>query len=136
MSCFETLKAKGYRMTAERRAILEILHSTDGHITADRIYHQVRAKFPKANKSTVYRTLELLKGLNLVAETNLGGNSVCYHHIEQSHHHHLVCQKCGRVYDVDAAVFAPLQELLIKKYQFVPDIRHLAIFGYCPKCQG
>ena len=135
MSCFQTLKEKGYRLTPQRQVILEILHQTGGHITAEKIYYQVRARLPKANKSTVYRTLELLKKLNLVAETNLGGNSVCYHHAEQAHHHHLVCQKCGRIIDLDESVLSPLKDVLSRDYSFDADLRHLAIFGCCSQCR-
>jgi len=135
MSCFHTLKEKGYRLTLQRQVILETLHETDVHITAEEIYYRVRARCPSANKSTVYRTLELLKKLNLVAETNLGENSLYYHHREKADHHHLICQRCGRVFDVDVGSFTPLKGLLIRKYNFLPDIRHLAIFGYCLNCQ-
>ncbi|MBE9482181.1 MAG: transcriptional repressor, partial [Chloroflexi bacterium] len=110
MSCFQTLKEKGYRLTPQRKVILEILHQTDEHVTAENIYDRVRARLPRANKSTIYRTLELLKKLNLVAETNLGGNSVYYHHIEQAHHHHLVCQECGAIIDLDESVVSPFKD--------------------------
>ena len=134
MSCFQTLKEKGYRPTPQRQAILEMLHQTDEHITAENIYDRVRARLPRANKSTVYRTLELLKKLNLVAETNLGGNSVCYHHIEQAHHHHLVCQECGAIIDLDESVVSPFKDALLREYGFIADLKHLAIFGRCVNC--
>ena len=135
MGCFETLKEKGYKLTPQRALVLETLHDSDGHITAEEIYDYVRAKCPGINKSTVYRTLELLKKLNLVVETNLGGDRLCYHHAEKGHHHHLICQRCGRVFDVEEEVLAPLEELLISKYGFLPNIKHLAIFGHCLDCQ-
>ena len=135
MGCFETLKEKGYKLTPQRALVLETLHDSDGHITAEEIYDCVRAKCPGINKSTVYRTLELLKKLNLVAETNLGGDRLCYHHAEKGHHHHLICQRCGRVFDVEEEVLTPLEELLISKYGFLPNIKHLAIFGHCVDCQ-
>jgi Fur family ferric uptake transcriptional regulator len=134
MSCFQTLKEKGYRLTPQRKVILEMLHQTDEHITAEIIYDRVRARIPRANKSTIYRTLELLKKLNLVAETNLGGNSVCYHHIEQAHHHHLVCQECGAIIDLDESVVSPFKDALLREYGFIANLRHLAIFGRCVKC--
>lgn len=136
MSCFQALKEKEYRLTPQRAIILEALHQAEGHITAEQIYGQVQAKYPKINKSTVYRTLELLKNLNLVAETDLGGDRLYYHHIEKGYHHHLVCQRCGQVIDVDAGVLAPLKDLLTENYDFLPDIRHLAIFGHYIDCRA
>ena len=87
------------------------------------------------NKSTVYRTLELLSNLGLVDETDLGDDKLYYHHVEKGHHHHLICQKCGRVFDVEEDIFDSFKETLIREYNFIPDIRHLAIFGHCLACE-
>ena len=57
MSCYQILKEKGYRLTSQRLAILDVLHSSDKHLAAEDIYNQVRAKYPRINRSTVYRTL-------------------------------------------------------------------------------
>jgi Fur family ferric uptake transcriptional regulator len=135
MSCFQTLKEKGYKLTPQRVAVLEVLHESDEHITAADIYQKAQAKYPQVNKSTVYRTLELMKELRLVTETNLGGDRFCYHHAEKGHHHHLICQRCGKVVDLDEAELTPFKELLTSKYNFIPEIRHLAIFGYCLNCK-
>lgn len=135
MSCHEALREKGYRLTPQRSLILDILHHANKHITAEEILNEVRARYPKVNKSTVYRTLELLERLGLVDETDLGGDRLCYHHVEKGHHHHLVCRKCGRVFDVEEEIIDPLKKSLIEKYGFVPDIRHLAIHGYCLTCR-
>ena len=135
MSCFQTLKEKGYKLTPQRVAVLQILHESDEHITAADIYKRVQARYPHVNKSTVYRTLELMKDLELVTETDLGGDRLCYHHAEKGHHHHLICQRCGRVIDLDEAALASFQELLTSNYNFLPEIRHLAIFGRCLNCR-
>jgi len=134
MGCQEVLKEKGYRITPQRSMILDVLHRAEKHITPEDIHKQVSSIYPEVNKSTVYRTLELLKKLDLVDETNLGGNKLYYHHAEHGHHHHLICHKCGRAIEVDEEIFNPIQETLIKKYHFVPDIRHLALFGHCVNC--
>lgn len=135
MSCHQSLREKGYRLTPQRSLILDILHHASKHITAEEIHTEVRAKYPKVNKSTIYRTLELLKRLGLVDETDLGEGRLCYHHVEKGHHHHLVCQKCGKVFDMDEEILDPLRRSLIQKYNFVPDIRHLVIHGYCLTCE-
>ena len=69
---------QGYRLTPQRLMILSAIENTDEHISAEEIYAQVVARYPNVNISTVYRTLELLKGLGLVTETNLGGGRVRY----------------------------------------------------------
>jgi Fur family transcriptional regulator, ferric uptake regulator len=135
MSCFEILKEKGYRLTPQRLMVLETLHQAEDHISAPEIFARVQAKYPFVNKSTVYRTLELLKELGLVTETEFGGDTLYYHHADKGHHHHLICEKCGRVIEVTEDVLAPLDEALRARCQFSADLRHLAIRGRCLNCR-
>ena len=92
------------------------------------------ARYPNVNISTVYRTLELLKRLCLVTETDLGEGRVRYHPREKGHHHHLVCQECGAIIDLDESLLAPLKSALLREYKFSADLRHLAILGRCVNC--
>ena len=135
MSCHEILQEKGHRLTPQRMLVIEALHSADGHISAEEIYGQLHSRYPYANISTVYRTLELLKELNLVAETNFGEGRVRYHVAEKGHHHHLVCHSCGKIIDLEEAELHPLRDTLFRKYRFDADLRHLAIPGECSKCR-
>jgi len=134
MSCTQALQEKGYRLTPQRLMVVDALHSVDQHISAEEIFAQVRARYPYANISTVYRTLELLKELGLVTEIALGDGRVRYHPAEKGHHHHLVCQKCGSMIDLPELVLLSLEEALSRDYQFKADLKHLAIFGLCAKC--
>jgi len=128
------LTEQGYRLTPQRLMTISALGNSDGHISAEEIYAQVAAKYPHVNISTVYRTLELLKKLGLVTETDFGEGRVRYHPVGKGHHHHLVCQECGGITDLDEAVLTPLKEDLLRGYGFSADLRHLAIFGRCVKC--
>ena len=129
------LSEQGYRLTPQRLMILSAIENTDSHISAEEIYTQVVAKYPNVNISTVYRTLELLKRLGLVTETDLGGGRVRYHPVDKGHHHHLVCQDCGAIIDLDESVLVSLKNTLLCDYKFVADLKHLAIFGRCIKCK-
>ena len=128
------LTEQGYRLTPQRMMILSAIEHSHDHISADEIYTQVVAKYPHVNISTVYRTLELLKELGLVTETNLGEGRVRYHPADKGRHHHLVCQECGAIIDLDESVLASLKSALLREYKFDADLRHLAIFGHCVKC--
>ena len=115
--------------------MVEALHSVDQHISAEEIFAHVRAKYLYANISTVYRTLELLKELGLVTEIALGDGRVRYHPAEKGHHHHIVCQKCGKVVDLPESALFSLEKILLQDYLFKADLKHLAIFGLCADCQ-
>ena len=123
-----------YRLTPQRLMIVSAIENSDDHISAEEIYTQVLAKYPHVNISTVYRTLELLKQLGLVTETDLGGGRVRYHPAGKGHHHHMVCKECGAIIDLDEAVLASLKDVLLREYKFIADLRHLAIFGRCVNC--
>lgn len=135
MSCTETLREQGYRLTPQRLMILAAIHASEHHISAEEIYAQVHAKYPNVNISTVYRTLELLKELELVTETDLGGGKFRYHSVEKGHHHHLICKKCGHIFELDDSVLKPVEGTILRKYGFKADLSHLAVFGNCVQCQ-
>ena len=135
MSCHEILREKGHRLTPQRMLVIEALHNADRHISAEELCKQLRNRYPYANISTVYRTLELLKELNLVTEADLGEGRVRYHVAEKGHHHHLVCRSCGKIIDLEESLIHPLEHTLLQKYGFDADLRHLAISGECSRCR-
>ena len=128
------LSEQGYRLTPQRMMVMSAIANSEHHISAEEIYVQVVAKYPHVNISTVYRTLDLLKRLGLVTETDLGGGRVRYHPADKGHHHHLVCQECGAIIDLDESVLSSLKSRLLQEYKFSADLRHLAIFGRCSNC--
>ena len=136
MSCSKILQEKGYRLTPQRIMILEALHNASQHISAEEIYGIVRAKYPYANISTIYRTLELLKELGLVTEIDLDDGRIRYHLTEKGHHHHLICNQCGAIIDLPEQILVPLEEVLLNDYKFKADLKHLAVFGLCDKCRN
>jgi Fur family ferric uptake transcriptional regulator len=125
----------GYRLTPQRAMVVSAIENSEDHISAEEIYAQIVAKYPQVNISTVYRTLELLKKLALVTETDLGGGRVKFHPVEKGNHHHLVCQNCGAIIDLDDSVLASLKNTLLRQYDFAADLKHLAIFGLCANCR-
>ena len=134
-SIADRLSELGYRLTPQRAMIMSAIENSDDHISAEEIYAQIVAKYPQVNISTVYRTLELLTQLGLVTQTDLGGGRVSYHPLDKGHHHHLVCQGCGAIIDLDGSVMSSLKNTLLREYKFVADLRHLAIFGRCVNCR-
>ncbi len=131
----EKLREKGYRLTPQRLMILTAIENSREHISAEEIYAQVAAKYPDVNISTVYRTLELLKKLGMVYEIDLGEGRIRFHAEESGHHHHLVCQSCGKVIDIDEAILSSLRDILLRDYGFQAELRHVGVFGICENCR-
>ena len=132
----ESLRDEGYRLTPQRMMILDIIYGSQGHVSAEEIHQRVREQYPFVDISTVYRTLNLLKKLRLISETDLGGGSARYERLERGRHHHLVCRRCAASFALEHSLLAPLEERLQQKYGFAADLDHFAIFGLCAKCQA
>jgi Fur family ferric uptake transcriptional regulator len=134
MSCFTILKEKGLKLTPQRRLILDIIHHTQEHLTADEILRYVQSRAPGVNKSTVYRTLEILEETGCVFKSEVDGRFI-YHHAQEGHHHHLICQSCGKSIDCEEDLFLPIKTAIDKKYGFQAELHHMIIRGLCQDCR-
>ena len=123
------------KLTPQRRLILDIIHDSHSHLTANEIIDYVQARVSGVNKSTIYRTLELLEELGCVFKSVLGDRFI-YHHAEEGHHNHLVCRVCGKNIDCDEDIFLPVELELNEKYGFQVDFKHVVMNGLCDNCKG
>jgi Fur family ferric uptake transcriptional regulator len=131
----ESVRQEGYRLTPQRMMILSIIDASMGHISAEEIHRKVCERYPFVNISTIYRTLNLLKKLRLISETDLGEGYVRYELLERGRHHHLVCRRCGESLAFEDELLKPLQRRLLEDYGFAADADHFAIFGLCQRCR-
>lgn len=130
-----TLREQGYRLTPQRTAIWEVLRAAGRHLTAEEITAEVRRLIPDVNASTVYRTLELLVGLDLVTETKLGSSKSYFEVSPDPSHHHMVCERCGAVGHFDDALLATLYKALGARDGFAPARARATVFGLCRACR-
>ncbi|HEX6816949.1 MAG TPA: transcriptional repressor [Ktedonobacterales bacterium] len=130
------LRRMGVRVTPQRLLVLEALAASGGHMTADALLQWAAQRYPALNLATVYRTLDLLVAHGVVAQTDLGSGVSYFELVGESPHHHLVCERCGAVGDLDAGLLAQLQQRLLETYGFHANLRHVALFGTCRVCQA
>jgi Fur family peroxide stress response transcriptional regulator len=123
------------RETKQREAILRVLRNTSSHPTADHIYDEVRKDIPNISKGTVYRNLQILKEMGLVAELNLNG-TVSRFEAKQENHYHFRCEECGRVFDVDLQVDQELDRQVSSRTGFKISYHQLEFRGLCKECQN
>ncbi len=125
----EALRAAGLRITLPRRLICQVLAaSSDEHLSAIDIAERAGTPDP-IDVSTVYRTLEVFEELGVVHHVHLGHGPGIYHLSARSDHHHLVCEKCGRVVDLPADTLEESFTEIIRDYGFVSDGLHFGILG-------
>lgn len=87
----------GKRVTALRRALLDIIRTTEGHLDASELYQSARREQPFICLSAVYRSLRMFKKLGLIREHQFGSARRRYETKFDIVHHHLVCLGCERI---------------------------------------
>ena len=128
-------RQKGHRLTAQRDPVLQILTECSGHVVPNDIYELVHLRLPMVNRSTVYRSLDILEEMGVVRHIHDGDGAERYHRAEDPLHLHLYCHSCGHQIDVaDLTVSSPLQATLRAQYGFAADLTHFPIAGLCSTC--
>ena len=134
----DSLKEKGYKLTPQRRAIVDIMINNEGnHLTAEEIYDLVKVDCPEIGLATVYRTIVLLEELGILSKIDLGDNCSRYElvHEEESHqHHHLICTSCGKIIEVEDDLLEDLESKIEEKYEFHIKNHSLKFYGICNDC--
>ncbi|MEG0133660.1 MAG: Fur family transcriptional regulator, partial [Clostridium sp.] len=117
-----TLKEKGYKLTPQRRSILdEIIKNEGSHLTTEEIYDLVKVNCPEIGLATVYRTVQLLEEMGVVYKLDLDDGCSRYelcNEDENHQHHHLICENCGEVIEVEGDLLEELELGIEKKYNF------------------
>jgi Fur family ferric uptake transcriptional regulator len=128
-----TLRSRGYRITAQRLAILHTI-ATSRHPTAESIFDHLRHSEPALNLSTVYRNLAVLQEVGLVTHAHFGSGAPIYHLADEPPHIHLSCLRCGRVTSVGPDTAAAFARRVLADTGFVIDTSHSAVHGLCREC--
>lgn len=139
MSCeqsfFKSLRNKGLRLTPQRKTILAVLHELGELATAEEIFQHVQKSSSSLDISTVYRTLELLKALQVV--TCIQGNDGQYRY-ELAHHRaphvHMVCRSCGKVFEAAVESLEPFISCAWQHHGFEVDVNAFSVAGLCREC--
>lgn len=130
------LRAEGYRITAARRALCEVIAAAhDQHLSAADIYSRTRAHAGRrVDRATVYRTLEALQDAGLLAHSHLGHGPSVYHLADEAGHQHLICASCGKTLTIPEGDAGRFTAAILASTGFVPDMSHFALSGLCRHC--
>jgi len=131
----ERLKEKGFRITPQRIAIVEMLANSCEHPGVELIYREVTKKFPTTSLATVYKTVTLLKELGEVMEIAFGDGSNRYDGKNPRPHPHIMCVKCKSITDPDLSSLNEMSKELSEETGYKIVSHRLDFFGVCPNCQ-
>ncbi|MBU2437819.1 MAG: transcriptional repressor [Acidobacteria bacterium] len=132
------------RWTASREAILDLLSRTSEHLSAKDIYSALHARDPRIGLTTIYRTLDLLQTIGFVHKIVMKDGQARYELRPDKgvdHHHHLICNRCGRIIDYsefekeELELIKKTENRLSKKYKFYILDHSIEFFGLCEECR-
>lgn len=135
----ENLKHQGYKLTPQRRAVLDVVIYNEGkHLSTEEIYDIVKKGCPEIGLATVYRTLLLFEKIGTITRVNFGDGCNRYelvHKYEDHHHHHLICLGCNSVEEVEDDLLEELEANIRTKHNFEIVNHNVKFYGYCAKCR-
>ena len=130
----ERLRDRGWRLTAQRRVVAQVLDGDHVHFTADEIHARAVELLPEISRATVYNTLGELVTLGEVLEVSTDGRAKRYDPNAHHAHQHLVCSSCGSIRDVhptdDPIAALPPAE----RFGFTISTVEVTYRGLCPDC--
>ena len=132
----EFLRDRGLKYTSEREKILRAVMHTDEHFEAEELLRLMWQESNRVGKATVYRTLKLLVECGIVKEVHFSNQQVHYEHTYgQDPHDHMVCRRCGRIIEFDAADVVRLRTVIAAQARFRALSHRFQILGTCEACE-
>src|SRR3954447_25090209 len=135
----ERLDRQGYRLTGQRRAVLEEVINRAAPFTSAELLKTMQRQSPGIGRATVFRTLDLLTRMGAVQRIHSDpdeGRCHAYLACDDAHHHHLICNSCGMVTDfTEDKELDALVRLIEQRTAFKVEGHRLEMIGRCPTCQ-
>ena len=132
-SAIEALRSKGYKATPQRIAICRIVLNSRAHPSAQQVYNEVKKIHPTVSLATVYKTLEVLRDLDLVQEINFPKGQARFDSY-MNPHINLICSKCGTITDLDDITVEEITRKVAAATKFKPTGQSMDVYGICQKC--
>lgn len=121
------------RNTVQRSLVLEAVNKLKCHATAEEVCAEIAKRYPNISRGTVYRNLNQLAESGKIRKIEVPSGAERFDH--QCHdHYHVLCDKCGRVYDVDMAYIEDLQNFITDAHGFTFSGHDIMFRGICPEC--
>ena len=131
----QALYARGYKLTAPRQAVLDVVARMTQSLSPAEIYARARRRYPRLGLVTVYRTLDILVEAGMVRRMHKDDGCHGYALAQAAHGHHLICSSCNQVVEFAECDLDALLKNVARKTGFRIEGHWLEVFGLCPKCR-
>ncbi|MFV0387837.1 MAG: transcriptional repressor [Pyrinomonadaceae bacterium] len=121
-------------LTKQRKVVLEVIHDSKDHLTANEVFEKAKSSLPGISFATVYNSLRYLKESGHIAEISFGSGASRFDGMT-SRHDHAICNKCGKLIDLELDIPEELVKLAAKRSKFQPESIELTLRGLCPECK-
>jgi Fur family ferric uptake transcriptional regulator len=134
----EALRGAGYRSGGARAAVVELLGEQTCCLTAQEIHEGLRARGRRVGVASVYRALDVLVEHGHVQRVDLGEGSARYEpaHADGAHHHHLVCDDCGKVEAFEDATLESALRSIEGRVGYEVAGHEVVVHGACGDCRA
>ncbi|MEU3945508.1 Fur family transcriptional regulator [Streptomyces sp. NPDC029526] len=130
----QRLRDRGWRLTAQRRVVAEVLGGEHVHLTADEVHARASQRLPEISRATVYNTLGELVSIGELVEVSTDQRAIRYDPNAHRSHQHLLCDGCGTIRDVHPTG-DPLADLPeSERFGYTVSEVELTYHGVCPDC--
>lgn len=128
------LQQAGLKSTPVRRDVLLVMKDATLPQSVDEILEKLQKLRGKTDRVTVYRTINTLCDSQLLRRVEFGEGRARYELAELPHHHHLICQQCGRVEDTDVCLGQSKLKQVEKNSSFTISHHAIDFYGLCSSC--
>ena len=123
------------RNTKTKDELERLLRSSAAPVALETLWEAAKKKFPSIAYSTVYRIVKSYEGLGKVHAVEWRERGNRYEWSEKPHHHHLVCEECSKVIDIEDKDLQYNDAQLVEKTGFKITHHSIELFGTCQSCQ-
>lgn len=133
--CKEELREIDLRATPARVAVMRFLEKTSKPVDVNTIINHLSDREVKTNPATVFRIMNTLTQKGITIPIQFQEGKTRYELSKKAHHHHLICEACGKIEDVSVSIIPTLEKEIQKKQSFLVKRHSLEFFGLCSDCQ-
>lgn len=128
----QLVKTAGLRMNKTKQLVFNLLLKSDKPLSMQEIV----AKIPDIHFVSVYRTVDALRKAGVVVQVPQGFKNLFeLSDVFSPHHHHIACEQCGKLTDIDDQEIEILIEKVSRASGYSSTKHHLELYGRCASCQ-